>query len=66
MSYLYRLVAVDINISKKILSDKHTERTKSDSKEINGRTPVDFSGVKISTILCFPSLCFRKIKRTCP
>lgn len=55
MSYLYRLVAVDINI-KKILSDKHTERTKSDSKKINGRTPIDFTGVKISTILCFPSL----------
>lgn len=63
MSYLYRLVTMDIHDSKKMLSDKYTERTKTGSKEANGKTPIDFTRVKISDIVCSAALCFRMLKK---
>lgn len=47
---------MDINVSEKILSDKYMERTKSGSEEVDGKTPINFSGVEINNILRSPSL----------
>lgn len=47
---------MDINVSEKILSDKYMERTKSGSKEVDGKTPINFTEIETDTLLCSPSL----------
>lgn len=46
MSYIFRVGSVDIFVSKKILSDKHTEREKNQAlkkKKKKGKFPFDFT-----------------------